>query len=186
LLQLGVLLLLAQRATAIEPVDDDPEHYTIIPDVKPWAKVKPVDAGYPDNIPAGLPTALPAPEPVLQQGGLTACSTSVRDVLTANKRTAFIGLLSASAEGRAVLDGKMDATVLAPTDAAVSGLGLQLSSPLAQATVANYHVLQGKLTLEDLLEDSGLWLNTTLTKADCPTAAQTLIVMAPGNGSAAR
>jgi hypothetical protein len=186
----GLLLGLALLAVASRPAcaaEEPSDRFYVIPDVKPYPAVGPVDAGYPGNIPKDLPTSLPAPPAVLAPGPAAACGTSVEDVLLANKRTSFITLLSASAEGRAVLAGKMAATVLAPTDAAIAGLQLlgRNADPLSLSTVAHYHVMQGKLSLDQLLAEPGLWLNTTLTKADCPTAYQTLVVM-PGNGTTVR
>lgn len=183
-------LLLASCAPALlrraAAAGVDSGRYSIIPDVPPYPKVAPVDSGYPKNLPAGLPTTLPAPPPVLAPGPQGGCGVSVRDVLAKNKRSAFIQLLSASAAGRQVLDGTMAATVLAPTDAAVAALRFnQWTDPLSLSTVAHYHVLQGKLPLSRLLAEPGLWLNTTLTRADCPTAFQTLTVM-PGNSTAVR
>lgn len=168
-----------KRVLAAEPFDSD--RFNIIPAVAPWPKTKPVDSDYPKNLPANLPAALPTPPPVLSPGPLAQCATTVREVLTKNKRLSFLQLLSSSPEGKAVLDGKMAATVLAPADAAVDALQLNASSdPLAQSTVALYHVLQGKLSLDKLLKQPGLYRNSTLMKADCPTAFQTLTVL-PGN-----
>ncbi len=180
-----VLLALFSVQPRVMAIEEDPERYSIIPDIPPYPKVKPVDTGYPSNIPAGLPTAVPGIGGVLAKGPISGCSTSVGDVLAANKRTAFINLLAASAEGRAVLDGSMAATVLAPTDAAVAALQLGKADALTLSTVAHYHVLQGKQSLERLLQQPGFWLNTTLTKADCPTAFQTVVVV-PGNSTAIR
>lgn len=175
----AALLLPAARAVSVSADG----RFVIIPDTAPYPKTKPVDAGYPGNVPADLPKAVPAPPPVLQRGPAPpgGCAAGVRDVLTKHGRGAFLALLQASAEGRAVLDGGVVATVLAPSDAALARLGVKAGGdPLAQATIANYHILQGRLPLERLLADAGLWLNTTLTKADCPTALQTVSVM-PGN-----
>ena len=178
------VLLAAVAQPRVLAVGEDSGRYTIIPDVPPYPKVAPVDTGYPRNIPAGLPTTLPTPPPVLAPGPQAGCGTSVRDVLTRNKRTMYMQLLSSSAIGRQVLDGTMAATVLAPTDAAIAGLHFNAyTDPLSQSTIAHYHVLQGKLPLAKLLTEPGLWLNTTLTKADCPTAFQTLTVL-PGNSTA--
>jgi hypothetical protein len=183
---LGLVLLLGPTGPALA-AEEPADRFYIVPDLALYPKLPPVDSGYPGNVPKDLPTALPAPPAVLSAGPAASCATTVKDVLTANKRTSFITLLSASAEGRAVLDGKMAATVLAPTDTAIASLKLlgRNAAPLSLSTVAHYHVMQGKLPLDDLLAEPGLWINTTLTKADCPTAYQTLVVV-PGNGTTVR
>lgn len=188
----GLLLLLVvaqqQQVVALDS-NAAQQSFTIIPDIPLYPPVAPVDVGYPANLPAGLPFNLPQPSPVLSTGPATGCQTTVRDVLVQQKRNAFIALLSASASGRSVLDGKMAATIMAPTDAAIAALHLydanNQTDPAQLQTIADYHVLQGKLPLQQMLMDPGRWLNTSLTKASCPTAFQTLTVL-PGNGTSVK
>jgi hypothetical protein len=185
-LALLLALVLAQQQQQVVALDDqsDPSSFTIIPDVDPFPPVLPVDAGYPGNLPPGLPKTLPAAPPVLVPGAQAACATTVREVLMKAGRGAFIKLLSSTDGGAAVLDGSASATVLAPTDAAIARLGIggPGADPAQVSMFASYHVLQGKLLLKDMISDPGLWVNTTLTKAVCPTAYQTMTAL-PGNST---
>jgi hypothetical protein len=180
-----VALVLAQQQLTVVAIEN--AEFSVIPDVAPWPKTLPVDRAFPTNLPPGLPINLPPAPSVLVPGPQAGCATTVREVLTKNGRSAFIALLSSSPEGRGVLDGSLAATVLAPTDAAIAGLRVlgANADPAQAAMVAQYHVLQGRLPLQQMLVEPGLWLNSSLTKATCPTAFQTLTVL-PGNATAVK
>lgn len=162
--------------------------FTALPVMAPYAPVPPLDGEYPANLPAGLPTALPSPPPALKTGTLTRCTTSVADVLRANKRNALLALLAQSQLGSAVLSGLLEATIIAPPDAALAQMGITpdavAANPLLPTTIAHYHVLQGVRSLSGFgvvasrVAFNGY--NTTLTEAHCPTAFQTVNVLKGG------
>eukprot|EP00878_Enallax_costatus_P017512 GHUV01018395.1.p1 GENE.GHUV01018395.1~~GHUV01018395.1.p1 ORF type:complete len:417 (+),score=80.80 GHUV01018395.1:1064-2314(+) len=149
---------------------------TVIPDITPYPALQPTDTGYPSNIPTDLPTGLDSPSPMLSQGPLASCPTTVGAVLAANGRTLLAQYLQSSTVGQQVLSGQMSATVLAPPDAYLqrvlaSGVN-NLTGEVAPAYVAQYHVLQGTVSMSDLARSSGYHWNTTMAKPPCPTACQ--------------
>lgn len=175
------LMLLTRPTTQLEVFS--------VPSMTPYPVLGPMDSGYPANIPAGLPVKLEAP-PVLVQGPVAACPTTVAAVLAANQRTLLSQYLAATPEGQQILSGSRQATILAPTDGALkyvlANQNNGLSGPEAASTVAQYHVLQGKRSMADLTKTSGLWFNTTLTAAVCPTAYQTVTILSAGTTTYAR
>lgn len=180
-----LLLLLVYCAAPTQQVE-----VLNIPTITAFPPLKPVDTEYPGNIPDDLPTQLEPAPPVLTEGPNTPCSTSVADVLKANGRTLLATYLAAAPQGQQILSGAMHATILAPSDAALSYLLSSkdngLAGSQAASTVALYHVLQRTLLLNRFSRRSGLWWNTTLTKAACPTAAQTVRVFSGGQETYAR
>jgi hypothetical protein len=81
----------------------------------------------------------------------------------------------------------MQATILAPSDESIAQRLAEaangLTGPTAQATLALYHVLQGKNSLAELGRSSGRWWNSTLTEAACPTASQTVTLLTAQQGA---
>jgi uncharacterized surface protein with fasciclin (FAS1) repeats len=111
----------------------------------------------------------------------------VSAVLAANRRTLLATHLAATTLGQQILSGSLQATILAPSDESLAQTLAEaengLSGPTAQATLALYHVLQGKHSLADLGRTSGLWWNTSLTEAACPTASQTVTLLTAQQGA---
>lgn len=158
-----------------------------IPTLKPYPALKPLDTGYPANIPGTVPTQLEAAPAVLSQGPAGACPITVSAVLAANKRTLLAQHLAATPLGQQILSGSMQATILAPSDESIAQRLAEaangLTGPTAQATLALYHVLQGKNSLAELGRSSGRWWNSTLTEAACPTASQTVTLLTAQQGA---
>lgn len=182
----GLLLVLL----ACHFVPSQQQELLLVPDVAPYPPLTPIDEDYPANIPANLPTQLPPAPAVLLPGANTTCSTTVAAVLEANGRSLLAKYLAATPQGLLVLTGTMQATILAPTDSALKQVlgsnetGLKGSG--AASTVALYHVLNGRETLNDLGEPWGRWWNTTLTKPACPTAWQAVTVFSQDQMTYAR
>uniref|UniRef100_A0A383VJW9 FAS1 domain-containing protein n=1 Tax=Tetradesmus obliquus TaxID=3088 RepID=A0A383VJW9_TETOB len=177
----GVLLLLCNV------VPTQQLELNAIPNIKPYPALKPLDSGYPGNIPSDVPAQLESAPAVLSQGPAGACPISVSAVLAANKRTLLATHLAATPLGQQILSGSLQATILAPSDESLAQTLAEgdngLSGPTAQATLALYHVLQGKHNLADLGRTSGLWWNSSLTDAACPTASQTVTLLTAQQGA---
>ena len=150
-----------------------------IPNIKPYPALKPLDSGYPGNIPSDVPVQLESAPAVLSQGPAGACPISVSAVLAANKRTLLATHLAATPLGQQILSGSLQATILAPSDESLA----QTLAVGDKATLALYHVLQGKHNLADLGRTSGLWWNSSLTEAACPTASQTVTLLTAQQGA---
>ncbi|KAF6253389.1 hypothetical protein COO60DRAFT_424508 [Scenedesmus sp. NREL 46B-D3] len=177
----GVLLLLGLVVPSQQLELSD------VPTLKPYPALRPLDTGYPANIPQDVPMQLESAPAVLTQGAAGACPVTVSAVLAANRRTLLATHLAATTLGQQILSGSMQATILAPSDESLAqtlaGGENGLAGPLAQSTLALYHVLQGKHNLKDLGETSGLWWNTSLTDAACPTASQTVTLLTSRQGA---